>query len=154
MIPEARLDKYLQQGFEAFLPDDLSNGEASVDQLAFDFVTYRKCVEQFTTRAQRSADCDSHASSDHRSDESDMQSEHWSSTESGESLIIPLRDGPGSLRWRRTDDGDSFGLWSRSNSRDWDEDEDDASIHCDIDDDFSFLTEESIGEGDRIIEEP
>jgi hypothetical protein len=45
MIPEKKLHKYLQEGFEEFLPDDTSLGKANTDQLVQDFVTYRKHVE-------------------------------------------------------------------------------------------------------------
>mmetsp|Transcript_9104 Transcript_9104/g.16531 ORF Transcript_9104/g.16531 Transcript_9104/m.16531 type:complete len:343 (+) Transcript_9104:257-1285(+) len=45
MIHESKLDKYLEKGFEAFLPDDMSRGTCDTEQLVKDFIAYRKFVE-------------------------------------------------------------------------------------------------------------
>jgi len=45
VIPEAELSKYLSEGFEEFLPDELADGRASTDDMVKDFVAYRKSVE-------------------------------------------------------------------------------------------------------------
>jgi hypothetical protein len=45
VIQENMLNKYLEDGIEAFLPDDLETGEADTEALCLDFITYRKSVE-------------------------------------------------------------------------------------------------------------
>ena len=48
MIPEARLNEFLQPGFERFLPDEFQQGQVSLDSLARDFVSYRQYIETKT----------------------------------------------------------------------------------------------------------
>jgi len=45
VIPESDLPKFLQSGFETYLPDDTVQGKADTQALVEDFVTYRKKVE-------------------------------------------------------------------------------------------------------------
>jgi len=45
VIPESKLSKYLSEGFEDFLPDELANGRALTDNIVRDFVAYRKSIE-------------------------------------------------------------------------------------------------------------
>jgi len=45
VIPESKLSKYLSEGFEDFLPDELANGCALTDDIVKDFVAYRKSIE-------------------------------------------------------------------------------------------------------------
>ena len=45
MISEKNLGKYLQEGFEEFLPNETAFGKADTENLVEDFVTYRKHVE-------------------------------------------------------------------------------------------------------------
>jgi hypothetical protein len=45
MIPEERLSKFLEEGYEKYLPTDLTVGKVDADELVRDFVTYRKRVE-------------------------------------------------------------------------------------------------------------
>jgi len=45
VIPETKLSKYLQGGFEDFLPDEFTDGRASTDDIVNDFVAYRKSIE-------------------------------------------------------------------------------------------------------------
>eukprot|EP00535_Pseudo-nitzschia_heimii_P013046 CAMPEP_0197193024 /NCGR_PEP_ID=MMETSP1423-20130617/26276_1 /TAXON_ID=476441 /ORGANISM="Pseudo-nitzschia heimii, Strain UNC1101" /LENGTH=269 /DNA_ID=CAMNT_0042646073 /DNA_START=85 /DNA_END=894 /DNA_ORIENTATION=+ len=45
VIPEAKLSKYLSEGFEDFLPDEFAGGRASTDDIVKDFVAYRKSIE-------------------------------------------------------------------------------------------------------------
>jgi hypothetical protein len=46
VIKEAMLPKYLMEGYENFLPDDLATGSVNTASLAEDFVTYRMSVEK------------------------------------------------------------------------------------------------------------
>mgnify|MGYP003565649968 CR=1 FL=1 len=46
MIPESELGQFLEAGFEEFLPDDMSTGKASTEQMVQDYITYRKHVEK------------------------------------------------------------------------------------------------------------
>jgi hypothetical protein len=43
---ESQLPKYLQKGYEAYLPDDFETGRASTKNLVEDFITYRRYVER------------------------------------------------------------------------------------------------------------
>jgi hypothetical protein len=45
MIPESDLPKFLEAGYESYLPDDTETGTVDTAQLVQDFVTYRKRVE-------------------------------------------------------------------------------------------------------------
>jgi len=46
VIPESKLSKYLAEGYEDFLPDELAGGRASTEDMVKDFVAYRKSIEQ------------------------------------------------------------------------------------------------------------
>ena len=45
MIKESDLSKYLQKGFEKFLPDETSIGKADTNELVKDFIAMRKLIE-------------------------------------------------------------------------------------------------------------
>ena len=45
MIKESDLSKYLQKGFEKFLPDETSIGNADTNELVKDFIAMRKLIE-------------------------------------------------------------------------------------------------------------
>jgi len=45
VIPETELSKYLANGFEDCLPDELADGRASTEDMVKNFVAYRKSVE-------------------------------------------------------------------------------------------------------------
>lgn len=45
MISEFELPQYLAAGYEEFLPNDMTTGEALTDELVGDFVEYRKAIE-------------------------------------------------------------------------------------------------------------
>jgi hypothetical protein len=45
VIDESDLDDFLQEGFEAYLPDEMGRGTCSTKKLVEDFITYRKFVE-------------------------------------------------------------------------------------------------------------
>lgn len=46
MIQEADLNKFLQDGYETYLPDDMAQGKADTQALVEDFVAYRKKKEE------------------------------------------------------------------------------------------------------------
>ena len=46
VIQETMLDKYLKEGFENFLPDDVESGLVDTEQLCLDFVAFRKYAEK------------------------------------------------------------------------------------------------------------
>lgn len=48
MIEESKLAEFLQPGFEPYLPNEFAAGQASVDDLARDFVLYRRYIEERT----------------------------------------------------------------------------------------------------------
>ena len=45
MIKENKLPEFFAEGFEAFLPDDVSSGKAPTAEMVQDYVTYRKHIE-------------------------------------------------------------------------------------------------------------
>lgn len=45
MIKEESLDDFMEEGFEAFLPDDMKRGKVNSSELVKDFIAYRKFVE-------------------------------------------------------------------------------------------------------------
>lgn len=59
MIPEKDLMKFLQPGFEKHLPDEFAQGRNSVEQLASDYVTFRRYVED---KAGSRMPCEAHTS--------------------------------------------------------------------------------------------
>jgi hypothetical protein len=46
MIPEKDLDKYLEKGYQAHLPDDMECGQSSAEEMVEDFVAYRKYLNE------------------------------------------------------------------------------------------------------------
>jgi hypothetical protein len=46
MIPEQDLHRYLQEGYQTYLPDAMESGKANTDDLVEDFVTYRKYLDE------------------------------------------------------------------------------------------------------------
>lgn len=49
-IERFELDKYLANGYETFLPDDMSGGMSNTQEIVDDFVLYRKYVEETSNR--------------------------------------------------------------------------------------------------------
>jgi len=45
IIPEVQLSKYLEEGYEDKLPDDIKCGSLDTEQMVSDFIAYRKYVE-------------------------------------------------------------------------------------------------------------
>jgi hypothetical protein len=45
MIPEHKLEGFLEAGYQTYLPDDCEGGNASTQELVKDFVAYQKRVE-------------------------------------------------------------------------------------------------------------
>jgi hypothetical protein len=143
MIPESQLSKYLQENFEMFLPDDVRIGEASTENMVADFITYRQIIEG-RTKSRGCSDEGSHVASlySDQLSESDAMSNRYSTTESGETYELNH-----SHSWNNSSSvagSAETGPSNRSRSiGEYDDDDDgndDASIHCDINDDFSVLT--------------
>lgn len=106
VIKEAMLSEYLMSGYEEFLPNDFMSGKVDTKALAQDFVTYRQYVERSDPMFHAKAAADD-------------ESSHPSSVGSRSSLDTSSR---------------SFDPPSSTFSFSSEEDEnDDASIHCDID---------------------
>ena len=49
IIPNSQLGVYLGDGYRAYLPDDMSGGNCSTDDMIQDFIEYRKYVEYVAT---------------------------------------------------------------------------------------------------------
>ena len=45
ICPESKISKYLQPGFEKYLPDDMQTGTANTEELVNDFIAFREHVE-------------------------------------------------------------------------------------------------------------
>ena len=45
MIPEDKLGEFFEDGFEAYLPDDVASGKAPTAAMVQDYVAYRKSIE-------------------------------------------------------------------------------------------------------------
>lgn len=45
VIPESELSKFLEKGYEKFLPQECKDGTVDTQALVEDFITYRKSVE-------------------------------------------------------------------------------------------------------------
>lgn len=46
VIQETEISKYLMDGYEKYLPDEMKNGQASTDGIIQDYIAYRKSVEK------------------------------------------------------------------------------------------------------------
>jgi hypothetical protein len=46
MITERDLHRYLQEGYQTYLPDEMESGQANTDDLVEDFVNYRKYLDE------------------------------------------------------------------------------------------------------------
>ena len=58
MIHESLLPKYLQEGFESFLPDDMESGTVDTEAIVKDFVAFRKHTERSRYDSLVAADVD------------------------------------------------------------------------------------------------
>lgn len=76
MIPECQLDQYLAPGYEQFLPDDMTTGQAKTEDLVHDWFTYRTFLESDVVNLS--------SSSSSSSDKPD---------EDGEEVIVDTADG-------------------------------------------------------------
>lgn len=45
MIPESEVSNFLAEGFETYLPDEMTKGMADTDAMVEDFIAYRKSIE-------------------------------------------------------------------------------------------------------------
>ena len=72
MIKEKQLYKYLQDGFEEFLPDEMELGNADTDTMVEDFVAYRKYLDELDPNFERAEE--SHGDTQSRTCSSDERS--------------------------------------------------------------------------------
>ena len=122
VIKERMLDKYLMEGYQQYLPDDLATGTVDTFQLAQDFVTYRKHIEVGHVQLNAKS----------AAVEDDSESQISSSTKSdGSQLNKAFRSFNSSSR--STDSDGHFGSVYDSSSHEVENEDDDASIHCSID---------------------
>ena len=126
VIKESMLDVYLREGYQTFLPDDLSTGRANTFQLAQDFVTYRKYMEQGNLQL--------HAKTATLEEDSVSQVSGTSFTSNNNLWIGGQRTHRSldSSSHKNFSDTENFGD-GYSSSNDWGNDDGDASIHCSID---------------------
>jgi hypothetical protein len=134
MIPESKLSNYLKEGFEFFLPDDMATGEANTDNLVVDFISYRQSVESVAKSTGCNSDTRSHTSSRHSghcsiSDEV-SSSQPWSASGSYDTS----RDRPTAHQSLT-----SYSTGGSRSGRSDEQNDDDASIHCDIYDNDSSI---------------
>ena len=120
ICPESKIAKYLAPDFREFLPDDMSSGTASTDDMVKDFLKYRVSVEKNPSN---------HASG-------------VSMSSISLSGPMPYMEGTFDPRDHQSL-GSSGSLGSVTSSHHEDDDEDDASIHCDIDN-IDLLEEEDM----------
>jgi hypothetical protein len=80
MIGQDKLAKYLEEGFETYLPDDMEMGQADTTGLVEDFVTLRKYLETKPTSVPNDGRNSDHVSTSHQSDRVSM--DHGSDTRS------------------------------------------------------------------------
>jgi CRAL/TRIO domain len=121
ICPEFKIAKYLQPGFEQFLPDDMASGQAYTDNMVMDFIAYREHVE---TGLPHCSDPDGsvHESSNRGND--DMESV------GGQSLS---HDSDADRHSLHSFSGGHFSAASSDQG-----DDDDASINCDINDEAAL----------------
>jgi hypothetical protein len=145
MIGQDKLAKYLEEGFETYLPDDMEIGQADTTALVEDFVTLQKYLETKTTDFTADETNSDQVSTSHQSDrvsmdhESDTRSRsHWSASDSN-----PSGTHGSSHRWSENDSVISL-------DHEWNQISDDGAS---IDDDLSFDSDMACGDfGDDIAE--
>lgn len=118
VIKEAKLEDYLMEGFENYLPDDLATGSVDTFQLARDFVTFRKHIEKGNSQLNA------------KSADDDDKSHVSSATDDSRPKTFRSLDSS----FRSSGDSEHFGSgWLSSSHEETENDDDDASIHCSID---------------------
>ncbi|CAB9516596.1 expressed unknown protein [Seminavis robusta] len=125
ICPESKISKYLQPGFEKFLPDDMQTGQADTDAMVRDFIAYRDHVEPGQNARQQDVDQSSVHGGSSNGDIDDMGSvsvSHHNSSSDGCSL---------------------YGSQPSIRSSEHGDEDDDASIHGDIDN-YEALEEEDM----------
>eukprot|EP00934_Nitzschia_sp_Nitz4_P008359 Nitzschia sp. Nitz4//scaffold83_size84149//10078//11404//NITZ4_005164-RA/size84149-processed-gene-0.16-mRNA-1//1//CDS//3329558917//8349//frame0 len=92
MIPESDLEKYLQPGFEQYLPDDMKSGQVNTMDLVDDFVEYRRYLDE-----QNGVDddiIDATVSSDGKSKAfSEDDCLYWENLDSNDASVVSSRSG-------------------------------------------------------------
>lgn len=122
ICPEEKISKYLAEGFEYFLPDDMRSGKAKTDAMVVDYLGYRQYAEQ--GQVVHNINITRHDSGGGGSDGDIGSIESFGSMRESSSGYA------------------SFNGSSEGNLADDDDDDDDASILCDIDDEAAFEGED------------
>jgi hypothetical protein len=105
MIRQDKLAKYLEEGFETYLPDDMEIGQADTTALVEDFVTLRNYLETKTTDFTTDETNSGQVSTSHQSDGVLMDCESDTRSRSHRSASDSNRSGTqgSSGRWSETD---------------------------------------------------
>lgn len=126
ICPEFKIAKYLAPDFQTFLPDDMSSGTANTDDMVNDFLKYRVSVEKKPFLPAKGG-----AAGD------DMLSNNQAGP-------MPYIDGIFAPSDQRSlGSSRSLGSLGSVTSSHQNDDDDDASIHCDIDN-LDLLEEEDM----------
>jgi CRAL/TRIO domain len=137
ICPEFQMAKYLAPGYQTFLPNDMKTGQANTDAMVVDFIAYRQYVEQGSVHHGYCTTTHSHSHSGGGEDFSVSHSHTSGSMEDG-SFRRMLDASMGRFSTTSSSEDNQTTHSSEDNSRTYRptaEEEDGASIHCDIDDD-------------------
>eukprot|EP00980_Cylindrotheca_fusiformis_P019877 scaffold6992_cov102-Cylindrotheca_fusiformis.AAC.9 len=130
VIKESMLSNYLMEGYEEFLPDDFSSGKVKTTSLVEDFVSFRKCVEKGNKQLHAKI-------TSYSEDDSQSQYSVDSTTLASPAHIQHVHQ----YAYVSTMSSSSSQKVSESSSVD----DDDASIHCDIDETYVYSDADSSG---------
>lgn len=131
LLNHKRLDQYLMEGYQYFLPDDLDSGTVNTFQLAQDFVTYRRHMEMGNVQLNaKSSNYDDESSVQFSvvSGKSDENSGAFNSFRKTASLDA-------SSHRSLAESSDMYDASTHASSSHVENEDDDASIHCSIHDD-------------------
>lgn len=118
---ESKISKYLEEGYEQFLPDDMQTGRVATTELVDDFIEYRKYVER-NDIGKGEADEDDDISTNQYSDVSSSNNSGWK--------------GPHKFSHASSSFSDTMSNSAAANSHD---DEDGASIDAELDNQWELM---------------
>ena len=126
MCPESKLPHYLAEGYQQYLPDDMASGQANTDDI----------VEEYIANRKREDGCV--GGQEDESKETDSLSSRQESISVVQNEEAPVHGTNGTVKSSNNDQS-FIGYESDEGG------EDDASIHCDIDDleDFFAMANDS-----------
>jgi len=125
IVPESKIYKYLEEGYEQCLPDDMRTGMADTPAMVHDFISYRQFVESGSLGGRSSGAATS------------TDSRHRPSDTVSHSDVASLRSA-GGLSSNMSDSGSGVSVMTDLDL----DDDDDASIHCDISDEEALDEED------------